>query len=393
MVFKPEPPHVPVKTSKTKKLPCIATTLSKNGEILYLLDSSNNLVFCNEDGLISLNVDKIQNNFNNKTKPDNLDKFYTTSFKNDCVSKVITLETKDRLLEEPDNNNVDKFLLNEIRINGDILTKYNLTDISLNKFEASRLFRETYLKDSSEYKKLNNNDKKRYACGLYYYFITEKVIFLDSLITYLEEEKKKVERKYIEGDSIKRFYLDNNRNINKWQIHKLTDFQTVFIIQVKKKEELKQGGGGISSGYIALIVFFVVLIVAGGLIYKYRNNIMNFFSKKMTSVAPAVATAPVVATAPASVHTPTPAPAPVPAPVPAPAHAAAPAHKLTVTSVPAAAPAHKLTVTSVPAAAPAHKLTVTSVPAHTSFAAPVHKLTVSSVPAPSHGTRFGIGYA
>jgi hypothetical protein len=249
---------------KNKLLPCIPAILTDNGEIMYLLDSSLNLVFCNQDGLISLNSDMILNSYNNKILPasDNRNKFNITSFKNDCVKKEITLEIIDNMLEEPNNNNIDKFLpyYNYTKINDDILTKYNLTDISLNKFEASRLFRETYLKDSSEYNKLDNKEKKRFACGLYYYFITEIVNFPESLFTYLEEEKIKLGLQYNEKDSINQFYLNNNRHIEK-----LIDLQTIFTY---KKEEQK----GLHGGYIALIVIIVLVVLLGSGYYVWQNR-------------------------------------------------------------------------------------------------------------------------
>jgi hypothetical protein len=258
-----EPPRVIVKTSKDVELPCIATTL-KDGEIMYLLDSSGNLVYCDKTGLFSLNLDNILNTFKDERKPKiKDDKFYRNDYTNNCAIKIISLETVDNLLEEPNRDNFEKFILNEVRINGDILNKYNLTDISLNKFEGTRVFRDPFniglSSQPPKYQELNNNEKKRLACGLYYYFISEVVTFPKSLTTYLEKEAVK-NVSYNETNSIIKYYTDNRRNISKNQIHKLNDFQDIFTY---KKPEEKKGldGGAIAAIVIVPLIFIGIVIL------------------------------------------------------------------------------------------------------------------------------------
>jgi hypothetical protein len=254
-----------------KTLPCIATTI-KDGKTLYLLDDKNNLVFCTPDSIISLNLEYIQDCFNNNKKIEQ-DKFYiTTSFKNDCINKEITLEKTGFYREGPDfTKNTDKFLANEVIINGEILTKYNLSDISLNRFENTRLFRESFdFQNNIQmdlYNKLNNNEKKRFACTLYYYYITGDLSFsINYLSTYLNSIRQNPDfNDYNENKEIQFYYKTNSNDINS-SFRLLTDFKIVFDISDKKEEDkFKIVGGvrgliGIILGSIALIVIIAAVI-------------------------------------------------------------------------------------------------------------------------------------
>ena len=297
---KPEP----VVTKKIV-LPCIATTLGKNGETMYLLDSNRNLVYCDEKGLFSLDVDYILNTFANERKPDVAkDRYNRNSYTNDCAKKEIELNGTKYLQEKPNASNLEKFILNEVRINGDILNKYNLTDISLNQFEGSRVFREPFdiglSSQPPNYQKLNNNEKKRLACGLYYHFISEEVTFPESLTAYLKEEE--VKPGYNEKNSIVKFYTNNRKNINTWQIHKLEEFQKRDIFTFKKPEQNK----GLSGGAIAGIVIGVLVIFCflGLVVYLIRRSKSSELTSSTTSSASASASAsaPKATVAKATVH-------------------------------------------------------------------------------------------
>ena len=282
---KPEP----VVTKKIV-LPCIATTLGKNGETMYLLDSNRNLVYCDEKGLFSLDLDYILNTIANERKPDVAkDRYNRNSYQNNCAKIEIELNGTKYLQEKPNASNLEKFILNEVKINGDILNKYNLTDISLNQFEGSRVFRDPFdiglSPQPPNYQKLNNNEKKRLACGLYYHFITEEVTFPESLTAYLKEEE--VKPGYNEKNSIVKFYTNNRKNINKWQINKLEEFQKRDIFTFKKPEQNKGFNGAQIFGII--LGSFLALVLVFGFIFfiwsKFFKNSTSTSSTKSSSSA------------------------------------------------------------------------------------------------------------
>ena len=287
-----QPPPEPVVTKKID-LPCIATTLGKNGETMYLLDSNGNLVYSDGKSLFSLDVDYILNTFANKRKPEiKTDRFNRNSYTNTCLPNVVTLTGTKYFQEEPNRDNLEKFILNEAKIDGDILKKYNLTDISLNQFEDTRIFREPFniglSSQPPNYLKLNNNQKKRLACGLYYHFILEKLTFPESLTAYLKEEE--VKPGYNEKNSIVKFYTERGRDIDKWQTHKLSEFQAKPIFTFKKPEEQNKG---LSGGAIAAIVFGVFLIIAiiiGGYFLYKRSKSSTSTSSSTASTASTTAT-------------------------------------------------------------------------------------------------------
>ena len=284
---KPEP----VVTKKIV-LPCIATTLGKNGEIMYLIDSNRNLVYCDAKGLFSLDVDYILNTFANERKPDVAkDRYNRNSYTNDCAKKEIELNGSKYLQEKPNASNLEKFILNEVRINGDILNKYNLTDISLNQFEGSRVFREPFdiglSSQPPNYQKLNNNEKKRLACGLYYHFITEEVTFPESLTAYLKEEE--VKPGYNEKNSIVKFNKDRGRDIAKWQINKLEEFQKRDIFTFKKPEQNKGLSGGAIAGIVLGVFGFFCLIIGGYLLYRKSKSSTSTSSTTASASASASA--------------------------------------------------------------------------------------------------------
>jgi hypothetical protein len=303
----PAPPP-PVITKKNIILPCIATTLGKNGEIMYLLDSSRNLVFFDAKGLFSLDVDYILNTFANERKPeDNKDRYYRNSYGNlnDCPKKEIELVTENRLQERPNASNLEKFILNEVKINGDILNKYNLTDISLNQFEGSRVFREPFNIGLSpqppNYVKLDNNQKKRLACGLYYHFISEILTYPESLTAYLIEEK--VKPGYNEKNSIAKFYTDRRKDIGKWQINVLEEFQKRDIFTYKKPVENKGLNGGQIAGIVIGVILGVVLIIF--VAYKIINRSKaSTTTSSSASAASASASASTTSAAPAKTGVP-----------------------------------------------------------------------------------------
>ena len=281
-----QPPPEPVVTKKMV-LPCIATTLGKNGETMYLIDSNRNLVYCDEKGLFSLDVDYILNTFANRRKPeDNKDRFNRNSYQNNCVKKEIELNGTKYFQEKPNASNLQKFILNEVKINGDILNKYNLTDISLNEFEASRVYRESLSSSPvpPKYVELKDNEKKRLACGLYYHYITEEVTFPESLTAYLKEEKAKVP--YDEKNSIVKFYTDRGRDIDKWQINKLDEFQKRNIFTFKKPEQNKGLSGSVIAGIvIGVFVFFCLLGLVVYLIRRSKSSKLTSTSTASTSTA------------------------------------------------------------------------------------------------------------
>jgi hypothetical protein len=267
----PAPPPEPVVTKKIV-LPCIATTLGKNGETMYLLDNSRNLVFCDEKGLFSLDSDYILNTFANRKKPEvKLDRYNRNSYTNNCIKKQIELNGTKYLQEKPNGDNVQKFILNEVKINGDILNKYNLTDISLNEFQGSRIYRDNLSSSPqpAQYQQLDNNQKKRFACGLYYYFITEVLTFPESLNNYLKEEA--VKPGYNENNSVAKFYSDSGRSIDKWQINVLDGFQKDLKIFTYVSPVVNKGPDvGLIVGIIVGVILFFA-IIGGYLLYRRRN--------------------------------------------------------------------------------------------------------------------------
>jgi uncharacterized membrane protein YgcG len=286
-----------------KNLPCIATTI-KNGETLYLLDNNNNLVFCTQDGLISMNFEYIRNCFDNDKNLD-LDKFFiTTSLKNDCINKVVEIEENG--FENPTykTNNIDKFLANEVIINGEILNKYNLSDISLNKFEETRLFGKFIFRsdgDQEMYNKLNKNEKKRLACTLYYYYITEKTNFtIRYLPGSLDYKRKNLGSKFDIDKSIKEFYIANRKSINS-SFEILTDFKKILNTPVKETggssggssggsggsgDGGAGGGGGGGGGVNGVLIGSIigVLLLFGIVIFFYFRNRKSKISSDATSV-------------------------------------------------------------------------------------------------------------
>ena len=148
--------------SKTKYLPCIGTTL-KNGQILYLLDHDKNMVYCLKESINSLNIGNIQDSFNNN-KIFERNVYNATDFKTNCNNKESAIVEGASFFEKPDlTKKPEEFLANEVIINGEILNKYNLSDISLNIFEKTKLFK-FYIDNTNDlqlYNQLNNNEKKK----------------------------------------------------------------------------------------------------------------------------------------------------------------------------------------------------------------------------------------
>jgi hypothetical protein len=252
--------------SKTKILPCIVTTL-KNSETLYLLDYDKNMVYCTKDSLKSLNIEHIRDSFNNNKKPEQ-NKFNITNFKNDCNYKEGVF-VEGVFLEKPDlTKKPEEFLANEVIINDEILNKYNLSDISLNIFEKTKLF-QFYIDNTNDlqlYNQLNNNEKKRLACTLYYYYISGDNFLFSVLSRNLDIERQKTD--FNENDYIQQYYKDNKKQIQD-SIDILTEFRDVFIIIVGKTEEDKFKIVGGIGGLIAIIIA-IIAIIAALVYYKIR---------------------------------------------------------------------------------------------------------------------------
>jgi hypothetical protein len=240
-------------------IPCIATTL-KNGETLYLLDDNKNMVYCSQNDLASLNLEHIQDNFNNNIFPYLNKYFIYNAYLNNCNRKQVPYLEKPNLTKKP-----EEFLANEVIINGEILNNYNLSDISLNIFEKTKLFK-IYIDTNNLqlYNQLNNNEKKRLVFTLYYDYIIGDNFLFNVLKNKLNIEREN--RDFNDGkekDYIQQYYKDNKKQIQD-SIDVLTEFRDVFIIVVGK-DKFKIVGGifgliCIIFGSIALIAIIAIII-------------------------------------------------------------------------------------------------------------------------------------
>jgi hypothetical protein len=242
---------------------CIGTTI-QNGETLYLLDDNKNIVYCTGNNIISSDFDKIKDNFNNNKDLGYQNNKFTKIPNNNCKVK----ETVDLDITK----NPEEFLASEAIINGEILNKYYLSDISLNIFEKTILFKQFFEKNDLQfYNKLNNNEKKKFAITLLFYHFENYEPIRNKLHSAIQIKKQ--DTNFNEKDFLQQYYKDNNKEIQDF-INILTEFKDVFIIVVEKKleEKIKQkieeiGGMGAFIFYVLFVILFFGTIFV--LIYNH----------------------------------------------------------------------------------------------------------------------------